>query len=153
MRKVLFFHRESILGSLRNNFSKKKQLYTKILDFEQNLAQNPWIFDRDHWKNMKLHVLIDFNHQNRSKTIKNREIHPGAFPEFFSKNFGKYDFSHIFQLFGSAPWRYFRDFARSAMQSTLPLCIGHVHEHQTMDFGRILRNFPNLEFYLKNKSR
>ena len=68
---------------------------------------------------MNSHVLIDKNHQNRSKTIKNRKNHPGAFPEFFSIFLEKLHFSRIFQLFGTAPWRHFRDFARSAMQSTL----------------------------------
>ncbi len=118
--KIIISHKKQIWDHCEQSF-QKNQIYTKILDFEQNLAQNPWIFDRDHWKNMKLHVLIDFNHQNRLKTIKNREIHPGAFPEFFSKNFGKCDISHIFQLFVALLEAIFRDFARSAMQSTLVL--------------------------------
>ena len=75
----------------------------KILGFEQNLVQNPVIFDRDHWKIMKLHVLIDKNHQKQSKTIKKRKIHPGAFAEFVSFVFVKVHFSHFFQPLGIAP--------------------------------------------------
>ena len=48
---------------------------------------------------MNSHVLVAKNHQNRSKTIKNRKIHPGAFPELFSLFFAKFHFSRKFQTF------------------------------------------------------
>ena len=82
---------------------------------------------------MNLHVLIDKNHPNRSKTIKNRKNHPGEFPEFFSIFLAKFHFSRIFQLFGTAPWRHFRDFARSAMHSTIiTLCTENLPKSETL---------------------
>ena len=87
--------------------------------FEQNLDQNPLIFDRISLENHKIAYFDDLDRPNRSKTIKNRKIHPGELSEFFPFFFAKFYFSHFFQVFSSAPWRNFRHFARSPMQSTL----------------------------------
>ena len=102
-----------------------------------------WFLTEYHWKITKLHVLIDLDRPNRSKTIKNRKIHPGELSEFFSFFFVKNHFSHFFQLFSSAPWRDFRDFARSVMQST----IVEIHGSRTVPFNKKFRNSQNGLFF------
>ena len=69
-------------------YSVKNQWFLVLILFKKSL-----IFA---WKIMILHVLVDKNHQNRSKTIKKRKIHPGAFSKFFSFFFCKICFFAYF---------------------------------------------------------
>ena len=81
------------LSNIAQKVFKKNQLFQKssmeIIDFEQNLHQNSLIIGRTSLKIMNWHVLVDKNHQNQSKTIKNRKntswIISRVFPDFSCK--------------------------------------------------------------------
>ena len=133
---------QSVNFSLKNKFCntmkkvfKEIQVFVKIsieiMILNTIWTRIHWFWTEYHWKVMKLHGLIDLNHQNRVQAIKNRKIHPGKLSEFFSIFCAKFYFSHFFQFFSSAPWRDFRDFARSPMQSTLITAKSYLNLRQT----------------------
>ena len=115
----------------------------------QILFKIPWFSLIFVWKNMNLHVLIDKNHQNRSKTIKNWKIHPGAFSKFFSIFLVKCDFSHFSPLFPSAPWRHFRDFTRFCKNLDFPISGFWRFHGKSIFFEKLLRNDPKFVFLWK----
>ena len=108
---------------MRQKFSKKSRLSSLLNKICLKIIKIPMRIISKCRKIMKCCVLIDLDRPNRSKTIKNRKIHPGELSEFFPFFFAKFYFSHFFQVFSSSPWRDFRYFARSPMQSTLLLVI------------------------------
>ena len=125
----------------------------KSINSGSDFVQKLWFSLIFAWKIMNLHVLFDKNHQNQSTTIKTRKIHSGAFSEFFPIFLVKLHFSRIFQLFGIAPWRYFRDFARSAMQSikvyTWGACTGQKCQNTNFSMIHILFPWYMFESYIK----
>ena len=106
---------------MHKKFSKKFRLSSLLNKICLKIIEIPMRIISKCRKIMKCCVLIGLERPNRSKTIKNRKIHTGELSEFFSFFFVKFHFPHFFQLFSSARWRDFRDFARSPMQSTLKL--------------------------------
>ena len=134
---------------MRKSFSKKIRFSSLLNKICLKIIKIPMRIISKCRKIMKCYVLIGLERPNRSKTIKNRKIHPGELSEFFSFFFAKFYFSHFFQVFSSAPWRDFRHFARSPMQSTLLLAgapKSYWREHQRVNVGRCASpDRPNLE--------
>ena len=97
--KVLKFHLKAFLGSLCKKFSKKIDFTPKSLVLNKIWLRILGFLTESIEKSMNSHVLVDKNHQNRSKTIKNRKIHPGAFSEFFFVFFFKMSFFAHFPTF------------------------------------------------------